>query len=117
MVLSFAVLCFLKRWNEMVWVFVGGPKLRKWYGAPDLISKEGIAAEDDDESSGTLSCKSCRFLFFRLFLFPQNNMLRNIYARKLASPVRKVLKHFLEESYRFVIDNGKCFRLIGLNQY
>ncbi|KAF3452055.1 hypothetical protein FNV43_RR08151 [Rhamnella rubrinervis] len=27
----------------------GGPKLRKWYGAPDLLPKDGIIVEDEDE--------------------------------------------------------------------
>lgn len=27
----------------------GGPKLRKWYGAPDLLPKDGPAAEDEEE--------------------------------------------------------------------
>ncbi|XP_028752197.1 uncharacterized protein LOC114711930 isoform X2 [Neltuma alba] len=27
----------------------GGPKLRKWYGAPDLLPKDGPAAGDEDE--------------------------------------------------------------------
>lgn len=26
----------------------GGPKLRKWYGAPDLLPKEGSDVEEDD---------------------------------------------------------------------
>lgn len=35
-------------------VLAGGPKLRKWYGAPDLFHKEGGSEEDDedDESDG-----------------------------------------------------------------
>ncbi|XP_059457375.1 uncharacterized protein LOC132187176 isoform X1 [Corylus avellana] len=28
----------------------GGPKLRKWYGAPDLPAKDGSVVEDDDQS-------------------------------------------------------------------
>ncbi|XP_068659918.1 uncharacterized protein [Aristolochia californica] len=28
----------------------GGPKLRKWYGAPDLLPKDGGLAEEEDES-------------------------------------------------------------------
>lgn len=27
----------------------GGPKLRKWYGAPDLLPKDGSVVEDEDE--------------------------------------------------------------------
>lgn len=30
----------------------GGPKLRKWYGAPDLLPKDGSDAEDEDELPG-----------------------------------------------------------------
>ncbi|XP_059640987.1 uncharacterized protein LOC132283108 isoform X2 [Cornus florida] len=30
----------------------GGPKLRKWYGAPDLLPKDGSILEEDDESPG-----------------------------------------------------------------
>lgn len=30
-------------------LFAGGPKLRKWYGAPDLLPKDGSDAEDEDE--------------------------------------------------------------------
>lgn len=29
--------------------FLGGPKLRKWYGAPDLLPKDGTATEDDED--------------------------------------------------------------------
>ncbi|KAM7476077.1 hypothetical protein LguiB_023320 [Lonicera macranthoides] len=28
----------------------GGPKLRKWYGAPDILPKDGSISEEDDES-------------------------------------------------------------------
>ncbi|KAH1085225.1 hypothetical protein AAZX31_07G034300 [Glycine max] len=27
----------------------GGPKLRKWYGAPDILEKDGTAIEDDED--------------------------------------------------------------------
>lgn len=27
----------------------GGPKLRKWYGAPDLVSKDDSVLKDEDE--------------------------------------------------------------------
>ena len=36
------------------YVCLGGPKLRKWYGAPDLLPKDGSAVEEDNESSGIL---------------------------------------------------------------
>uniref|UniRef100_A0A0D9VV65 NAD(P)-binding domain-containing protein n=1 Tax=Leersia perrieri TaxID=77586 RepID=A0A0D9VV65_9ORYZ len=32
----------------------GGPKLRRWYGAPDLLPKDGAAEDDEDEPSGAL---------------------------------------------------------------
>lgn len=32
---------------------VGGPKLRKWYGAPDMLSKDGGQEEDEENSPGT----------------------------------------------------------------
>ena len=32
-----------------VWNLTGGPKLRKWYGAPDQIRQDGIDGEKDDE--------------------------------------------------------------------
>ncbi|KAA8541646.1 hypothetical protein F0562_022798 [Nyssa sinensis] len=31
----------------------GGPKLRKWYGAPDLLPKDGSILEEDNESPDT----------------------------------------------------------------
>lgn len=34
--------------------YVGGPKLRKWYGAPDLLPKDG-GLENEDESSGHMN--------------------------------------------------------------
>ncbi|XP_010273932.1 PREDICTED: uncharacterized protein LOC104609342 isoform X2 [Nelumbo nucifera] len=30
----------------------GGPKLRKWYGAPDLLPKDGVLADEEDEYAG-----------------------------------------------------------------
>ncbi|KAJ7963239.1 NAD(P)-binding Rossmann-fold superfamily protein [Quillaja saponaria] len=30
----------------------GGPKLRKWYGAPDLLPKDGSTVEDEDDFAG-----------------------------------------------------------------
>lgn len=33
---------------------IGGPKLRKWYGAPDLLPKDGSVEEDEDEYQGNL---------------------------------------------------------------
>nr|DAD49089.1 TPA_asm: hypothetical protein HUJ06_019026 [Nelumbo nucifera] len=31
---------------------IGGPKLRKWYGAPDLLPKDGVLADEEDEYAG-----------------------------------------------------------------
>ncbi|RWW13736.1 hypothetical protein GW17_00022533 [Ensete ventricosum] len=36
--------------------YVGGPKLRKWYGAPDLLPKDG-GLENEDESSALVKDK------------------------------------------------------------
>uniref|UniRef100_A0A0E0GJD9 NAD(P)-binding domain-containing protein n=1 Tax=Oryza nivara TaxID=4536 RepID=A0A0E0GJD9_ORYNI len=33
----------------------GGPKLRRWYGAPDLLPKDGSAEDEEDEPSDTVS--------------------------------------------------------------
>uniref|UniRef100_A0A0A9EEX3 Uncharacterized protein n=1 Tax=Arundo donax TaxID=35708 RepID=A0A0A9EEX3_ARUDO len=30
----------------------GGPKLRRWYGAPDLLPKDGGAEDEEDKSPG-----------------------------------------------------------------
>ncbi|XAR49898.1 hypothetical protein NMG60_11004073 [Bertholletia excelsa] len=35
----------------------GGPKLRKWYGAPELLPKDGPILEDDDESPEEGECR------------------------------------------------------------
>ena len=54
------------------YVCLGGPKLRKWYGAPDLLPKDGSAVEEDDESSGILIPKLigslCPYFFQGLVL-------------------------------------------------
>jgi hypothetical protein len=34
------------------YVCTGGPKLRKWYGAPDLLPKDGGTEGEEDEPSG-----------------------------------------------------------------
>jgi hypothetical protein len=36
--------------------FLGGPKLRKWYGAPDLLEKDGTSTSNDaaDDYPGRL---------------------------------------------------------------
>lgn len=34
--------------------FVGGPKLRKWYGAPDLLPKDGSEDKAEDDYPGNL---------------------------------------------------------------
>ena len=35
-------------------LILGGPKLRKWYGAPDLVSKDESALKDEDGFSGNV---------------------------------------------------------------
>ena len=35
--------------------FLGGPKLRKWYGAPDPLSKDGSTVEDDVQSGRSIN--------------------------------------------------------------
>ena len=32
---------------------LGGPKLRKWYGVPDLVTKDESTIEDEDDDSGS----------------------------------------------------------------
>lgn len=41
--------------SHCVWLCEGGPKLRKWYGAPELLPKDGSLSEDEDELSGGCS--------------------------------------------------------------
>ena len=33
---------------------LGGPKLREWYGAPDLVTKDESTIEDEDNNSGSI---------------------------------------------------------------
>ena len=42
---------------------IGGPKLRKWYGAPDQLPKDGSDGQRDDDAKGAQD-----YLFFMLFL-------------------------------------------------
>lgn len=52
------VTCFSSKKNKLNFNFMdqildyieGGPKLRKWYGAPDILPMNGSSLEDDDES-------------------------------------------------------------------
>lgn len=49
--------------------FEGGPKLRKWYGAPDLLPKDGSNEEDgekEDEFPGNLKWKHVDFMFISM---------------------------------------------------
>ncbi|WVZ57254.1 hypothetical protein U9M48_007659 [Paspalum notatum var. saurae] len=41
----------------------GGPKLRRWYGAPDLLPKDGGAEDDEDESQDAKLLGGHAFLF------------------------------------------------------
>ncbi|XP_021679660.1 uncharacterized protein At2g37660, chloroplastic isoform X2 [Hevea brasiliensis] len=49
------VRCSAKRkigfFDQILDYIEGGPKLRKWYGAPDLLPKDGSTTEGDDEFS------------------------------------------------------------------
>lgn len=78
---SFKVLAFLKKKIEFFWVFLvlcigqfcvgfeGGPKLRKWYGAPDLLPKDGSNEEDEekeDEFPGNLKWKFLDIMFISM---------------------------------------------------
>lgn len=55
--------------------FEGGPKLRKWYGAPDLLPKDGSNEEDEekedeekeDEFPGNLKWKLVDFIFIYVY--------------------------------------------------
>jgi len=38
-------------------MFAGGPKLRKWYGAPDQLPKDGGDGELDEDVKGGLTCQ------------------------------------------------------------
>ncbi|KAL4039367.1 hypothetical protein IC575_003019 [Cucumis melo] len=50
-----SVRCFAKKkigfMDQILDYIEGGPKLRKWYGAPDLVSKNESALKDEDEYS------------------------------------------------------------------
>jgi len=62
----------------------GGPKLRKWYGAPDLLPKDGSDAEDEDELPGNalvIAICGCLYLWFFSWFFHFNCfsfVLRNL---------------------------------------
>lgn len=38
---------------DLFQMFLGGPKLRRWYGAPDLLPKDGGAEDEEEDSPGT----------------------------------------------------------------
>lgn len=40
--------------SNLVFHCVGGPKLRKWYGAPDPYAEDRSILEEADRSSGNL---------------------------------------------------------------
>lgn len=50
-------ICFGYIWWRSVFLTEGGPKLRKWYGAPDLLPKDGTGVEED-ESPGMELCSN-----------------------------------------------------------
>ncbi|XP_050289607.1 uncharacterized protein LOC126727730 [Quercus robur] len=47
----------------------GGPKLRKWYGAPDPFSKDESTFEDDDQSGSSINSNSWVFISILLLNF------------------------------------------------
>lgn len=56
------VLIGMFHWHRVS--FAGGPKLRKWYGAPDLLPKDGGFLEEEDESPGKIiAIFECSFQF------------------------------------------------------
>ena len=50
-------------------VCIGGPKLRKWYGAPDPFSKDESTFEDDDQSGSSINSNSWVFISILLLNF------------------------------------------------
>lgn len=54
-VLSWKFLVFYVGIYLILCSILGGPKLRKWYGAPDLLQKDGPTEEDEDEYLGNIS--------------------------------------------------------------
>ncbi|KAL3736027.1 hypothetical protein ACJRO7_025043 [Eucalyptus globulus] len=46
--------CYAKKkigfFDQILDYIEGGPKLRKWYGAPDLLPKDGAGADEEDEN-------------------------------------------------------------------
>ena len=50
-------------------VCIGGPKLRKWYGAPDPFSKDESTVEDDDQSGSSINSNSGVFISILLLNF------------------------------------------------
>ena len=63
----YSLKCCATAWGCILTCFcTGGPKLRKWYGAPDLLPKDGGAEGDEkDESSGayTKTLHKCKMPF------------------------------------------------------
>lgn len=51
---------------DLIFHSVGGPKLRKWYGAPDPYAEDGSNLEEADKSSGNLPEILNSFFFFHL---------------------------------------------------
>ncbi|XP_029127827.1 uncharacterized protein At2g37660, chloroplastic isoform X2 [Cajanus cajan] len=52
-VVPLLVVCHAKKklgfMDQILDYIEGGPKLRKWYGAPDILEKDGTAIEDDED--------------------------------------------------------------------
>lgn len=47
----------------------GGPKLRKWYGAPELLPKDGTNVEEDDEFPGDVMAYIAILCMFMVMLY------------------------------------------------
>lgn len=83
----------------------GGPKLRKWYGAPDLLPNDGGSEEDDedDESDGE---QSFFFIFHILFYrFDAYNHFLGVQMER--SEMRFSSQMGIARWVRFVTSNSK----------
>lgn len=64
-----------------LFLFVGGPKLRKWYGAPDRLPKDGdLAVEDDYENTGKMHGPVCirKFRIIYIYLYDVQVTKKNV---------------------------------------
>lgn len=42
--------------KKIIVIHIGGPKLRKWYGAPDTMQEDGSELEEDEASGFNFLC-------------------------------------------------------------